>query len=349
MRRRTFLKSSLAAAAIGSPVVSIFAQQAVTLKFHTFMPPQSDTWRLLCMPWMEQVTNESNGMIKFEGYPSMQLGGTPPQLYDQVRDGVVDVIWTLPGLSAGRFPRSEVFELPFIMNNPEATSMAFWEYGQTVAAQEYDETHLIALHTSGPGVFHSKNKPIHSAADLKGMKVRGPTRQTTKLLAAVGATPVGLPLPGIPDAISKGVIDAAVLPWQTVPSVKLDELCKYHTQFPKDSGALYTTPFLMTMNKQKYAGLPAELKAVMDANSGLATSGWCGDTTASTDPVGRKAAEDRGNEIYTFTDQQASEFIDIAGQVNSEWIADMSDKGFDGQKLYDTAVELIGKYGKQVG
>ena len=105
----------------------------------------------------------------------------------------------------------------------------------------------------------------------------------------------------------------------------------------------------MTMNKQKYASLPAELKAVIDENSGLATSGWCGKTTASTDPIGRKAAEDRGNEIYTFTDQQAAVFIDKAGKVNSEWIADMTEKGFEGQKLYDTAVELIAEFGRQTG
>jgi TRAP-type C4-dicarboxylate transport system substrate-binding protein len=147
----------------------------------------------------------------------MQLGGTPVQLYDQARDGVVDVVWTLPGNTAGRFPRVEVFELPFIMNNAEATSKAYWEYIQTQAPDEFKETQVIALQVHGPGMFHSASKLIKSPADLKGMKVRGPTRQVTKLLAALGATPVGMPLPQIPDALSKGTIEGCVIRGRSFP------------------------------------------------------------------------------------------------------------------------------------
>ena len=126
----------------------------MTLKFHTFMAPQSNVWLSMHKPWMDKVEKDSGGRIKFEAYPAMQLGGTPVQLYDQARDGVVDVVWTLPGNTAGRFPRVEVFELPFIMNNAEATSKAYWEYIQTQAPDEFKETQVIALHVHGPGMFH---------------------------------------------------------------------------------------------------------------------------------------------------------------------------------------------------
>ena len=137
-------------------------------------------------PWMEKVEKDSGGRIKFEAYPAMQLGGTPVQLYDQARDGVVDIVWTLPGNTAGRFPRIEVFELPFMMNNAEATSKAYWEYFQTQCPDEFKETQVLALHVHGPGMFHTATKQVKSAADLKGMKVRGPTRQVTKLLGVAG-------------------------------------------------------------------------------------------------------------------------------------------------------------------
>ena len=182
-------------------------------------------------PWMDKVEKDSGGRIKFEAYPAMQLGGTPVQLYDQANDGVVDIVWTLPGNTAGRFPRIEVFELPFMMNNAEATSKAYWEYVQTQCPDEFKETQVLALHVHGPGMFHSTNKQIKTAADLKGMKVRGPTRQITKMLGSVGATPVGMPLPQIPDALSKGTIDACVIPWEVVPSVKVHELTKFHSEF----------------------------------------------------------------------------------------------------------------------
>ena len=175
MKRRSLIRGA-AAAALGTPVLSGFAQQSVTLKFHTFMAPQSNVWLTMHKPWMEKVEKDSGGRIKFEGYPAMQLGGTPVQLYDQARDGVVDIVWTLPGNTAGRFPRPEVFELPFMMNNAEATSKAFWEYITTQATDEYKDTHVIALHVHGPGMFHSASKQIKSVADLKGLKVRGPTR-----------------------------------------------------------------------------------------------------------------------------------------------------------------------------
>ena len=345
MKRRTLVQAA-AAAALGAPHLAGLAQQSVTLKFHTFMSPMSGVWLSMHKPWMEKVEKESGGRIKFEAYPAMQLGGTPVQLYDQARDGVVDVIWTLPANNAGRFPRIEVFELPFMMNNAEATSKAYWEYFQTHCPDEFKETQVLALHVHGPGMFHSVNKPIRSAADLKGMKVRGPTRQITKMLGAVGATPVGMPLPQIPDALSKGTIDACVIPWEVVPAVKVHELTKHHSEFDSTGAALYTTAFVMAMNKARYEGLAPDLKKVIDANSGLATSAWLGKTQQGNDPAGRKAAVDRGNNIYQFTAAQREEFIKLSAQVDDEWVADMDKRGFKGKSLLDAARALIAKHGK---
>ncbi len=343
MKRRTLITGAAAAASIGTPLAAL-AQQTVTLKFHTFMAPMSNVWLSMHKPWMEKVEKDSGGRIKFEGYPAMQLGGTPVQLYDQARDGVVDVVWTLPGNTAGRFPRIEVFELPFMMNNAEATSKAYWEYFQTQCPDEFKDTHVLALQVHGPGMFHSASKPIRSVADLKGMKVRGPTRLVTKMLASVGATPVGMPLPQIPDALSKGTIEACVIPWEVVPSVKVHELTKFHSEFDNSGGALYTTTFVMAMNKAKYESLAPDLKKVIDANSGLATSGWLGKTQQGNDALGRKAAVDRGNQIYQFTAAQRQEFIKLSSHVDEEWVADMDKRGHKGKDLLAAAKALIAKH-----
>jgi TRAP-type C4-dicarboxylate transport system substrate-binding protein len=343
MQRRSLIKGAAAATVLGVPHLSGLAQQTVTLKFHTFMAPLSNVWLLMHKPWMEKVEKESGGRIKFEAYPAMQLGGTPAQLYDQVRDGVVDVTWTLPGTTAGRFPRVEVFELPFMMNNAEATSKAYWEYYQTKCPDEFKEVHVLALNVHGPGMFHSVKKEIKSPADLKGLKVRGPTRPITKMLGAVGATPVGMPLPGIPDALSKGTIDACVIPWEVVPAVKVDELCKYHSEFDNKGPALYTTTFVMAMNKPKYESLAPDLKKVMDANSGLATSAWLGKTQQANDPAGRKAAEEKGGVIYTFSAAEREQFIKLSSSIDEEWVADMTKRGFNGKDLLASAKALIAK------
>ena len=345
MKRRTLIQAT-AGAALGAPALVGFAQASVTLKFHTFMSPLSNVWLNMHKAWMDKVEKESGGRIKFEAYPAMQLGGNPGQLYDQARDGVVDIVWTLPGNTAGRFPRVKAFELPFMMNSAEATSKAYWEYVQTQAPDEFKETQVIALHVHGPGMFHSAAKPIRSAADLKGMKVRGPTRQVTKLLASLGAAPVGFPLPQIPDALSKGTVEAVCIPWEVVPSVKVHELSKYHSEFPANAAALYTTTFVMAMNKAKYESLAPDLKKVIDANSGMATSAWLGKVQQGGDAPGRKAAVDRGNTMYTFTNEQAAEFVKLSAQVDDEWAADMDKRGFKGKQLLQTARDLIAKHGK---
>ncbi len=343
IQRRTLLKTG-AAAALGAPAFSSLAQQVVTLKFHTFMSPTSNVWLGMHKPWMDKVEKESNGRIKFEGYPAMQLGGTPPQLYDQAKDGVVDIVWTLPGYTAGRFPRIEAFELPFMMSNAEATSKAFWEYVQTTAVDEFKDTQVIALQVHGPGVIHTVDKPVRSVADMRGLKLRGPTRQVTKLLGVLGATPVGMPLPGIPDALSKGVINGCVIPWEVVPSVKVNELTKFHAEFDPTGGSLYTTSFVMAMNKAKYASLAPDLKKVIDNNSGMATSAMLGKIQQGNDVAGRKSASDRGNTIYTVSAAEAQEFRRKARTVEVEWVEDMNKKGFDGKKLLDTARSLIEKH-----
>ena len=335
------LAAALAIGATGSALA-----QTVTLKFHTFMAPQSNVWLDMHKVWMDKVEKDSAGRIKFERYPAMQLGGTPANLYDQAKDGVVDIVWTLAGNTPGRFPRVEVFELPFVMTNAEATSKAYWEYVQTLAKDEFKDVHLIALHVHGPGVIHTKDKQVKSINDLKGLKMRGPTRLSTKLLASLGATPVGMPLPQIPDALSKGVIDGAVIPWEVVPAVKVNELAKFHAEFDPKLPALYTTAFVMAMNKAKYDSLPADLKKVLDANSGLETSGWLGKVQEGNDAKGRKTAEERNNTITRLTSADYEAFRKAADLVDDDWVKEMGGKGFNGKQLLDGAKGLIQKYTK---
>jgi TRAP-type C4-dicarboxylate transport system substrate-binding protein len=319
MQRRTLIQTAALATAVGAPALNSIAQQAVTLKFHTFMGPTSNVYLNAHKAWMNKVEKESGGRIRFEGYPAMQLGGTPLQLFDQARNGVVDVAWTLAGNSPGRFPRSEVFELPFMTHDAIGSSRAAWEYLQAHAAEEFQEVQPLAYHTHGPGTLHSRRMGLLRAADLRGLKVRGPTRQATKLLTAAGATAVGLPLPQIPDAISKGVIDAAALPWEVTTSVKMHELSQHHSEFAPGTPALYNTVFVMVMNKDRYQSLPADLKKVIDDNSGLETSAWFGKVQQDVDPVSRKAATDRGNKVHVFSSAEAQEFVKPTGAIADDW------------------------------
>ena len=321
--------------------------QTVTLKVHHFLGPQSIQHTTMLKTWCDNIAKDSNNRLNCQIYPAMQLGGTPPQLFDQAKDGVADVVWTVAGYSAGRFARSQVFELPFMMTNAGATSRAAWDFAQKYAQEEYKDVKLLAVHVHGPGVIFSKSKPVTKIEDLKGMKVRGPTATVTKMLGMMGATPVGMPVPAVPEALSKGVIDAAVIPFEVAPGLKVHELTKFSTETEKTSPALYTTVFVVPMNKAKYESLPADLKAVIDKNSGREFSAFLGSTQEGNDVPSRKIfTETAGYTMTTLPHAELERWKNATSTLDDEWIADMNKRGYQGQAMYDDAVKMIKGYTK---
>lgn len=339
------LTATLGFAALLAAATQVQAQEII-LKVAHFLPPPSTIHAQVLVPWCDKINKESNGKLKCQIYPSMQLGGTPPQLYDQAKDGVADIVWTLPGYTAGRFPNIEVFELPFMMRNTEGTSRALWDWVQANDQAEFKDVHALAYHVHGPGVFHMTNKPIKTLADFKGMKLRAPTRQTNKMLAAFGATPVGMPVPQLPESLSKGVIDGGVIPWEVVPALKVQELVKFHSETDRSAPAVYTSAFILAMNKAKYDSLPPDAKKVLDANSGAALSEWIGLKFEEADVTGKKPAVARGNTFNTVPAAEIENWKKAAQPVIDDWIKDVTAKGANGKALLDSARSLIEKYKK---
>ncbi|MDX8349482.1 TRAP transporter substrate-binding protein [Cognatiyoonia sp. IB215446] len=318
------------------------AAQEVTLRLHQFLPAQANVPAHILDVWADKVEADSDGRIKVDRFPSMQLGGTPPQLIDQAIDGVADVIWTVAGYTPGRFPQLEVFELPFISTSAEATSRAYWELAEErMMDTDFAAFKPLGLWVHGPGLIHS-NRPIADVADLNGLKLRAPTRTTTTLFTGLGATSVGMPVPAVPEALSKGVIDGAVIPWEVVPALKVHELVSNHTEF--GDAHLYTTAFIFAMNKGVYEGLPDDLKAVIDANSGLEFSAFAGRTMEEYDAPGRAMAEEAGNTIVTLTDEQVAAWRAASQPTIDNWIAEADAAGIDGTGLHDAATALIAKH-----
>lgn len=337
-----FKIATLALAA--STSMSAFAQD-VTLRLHQFLPPQGTVPAKALTPWAKKIETESNGRIKIQLFPSMQLGGTPPQLFDQARDGVVDIVWTLPGYTPGRFPKSEVFELPFMAGlSAEKTSRALWEYVQNNALDEYKDVHVLALHTHGPGLFHTK-QPVAGLESLRGMKIRGGTRVVNSMLVKLGATPVGMPVPAVTEALSKGVLDGTTIPWEVAPALKVHEMVRNHTTFAGDK-ALYVTTFVVAMNKNAYNKLPADLKKIIDDNSGADFSAFIASTMDQGDNLGRDLALKAGNKITELDVAEVQRWKRTAGTVESDWVKDMKAKNIDGAKLVADARALIAKHAK---
>lgn len=342
INKRTFMKYAGSTALATMLATGAAMAQEVTLRLHSFLPEQANVPQNILIPWAEKVEAESEGRIEIELFHAMALGGTPPELVNQMIDGVVDITWTVVGYTPGRFPRTEVFELPFTMPDAEPTSRAYWTLAEeTMFAEDFKDFHPIALHVHGPGLIHSKD-PVESLDDLNGVKLRAPTRVTNQMFSGLGATPVGMPVPAVPEALSKGVIDATVIPWEVTGALKVPELVTNHTEFGGDT-ALYTTTFIFGMNKAKYDSLPDDLKAVIDANSGIETSAWFGRQMQADDAPSREIALDLGNNIITLSDEQTDEWKAAAQTTIDAWIEEMDGKGLDGTGLRARALELIAK------
>ena len=341
MPKRREVLGTLAASAVAAATPLRFARSAeVTLKLHHFLPPVSNAHRNLIEPWARAVREASEGRIEVEIFPAMQLGGKPPSLFDQVRNGVVDVVWTLPGYTPGRFPRIEVFELPFLPASAEITSQAVQALYEEALEDEFPGVRVLCLHTHAPGSFHSR-APIAELADLRGLKVRAPTRVVNRMLESLGAIPVGMPVPALPEALARGVVDAAVIPFEVVWPLKVHELVGNHTIFEGERG-LYTATFLFGMNLERYRSLPGDLRRVIDAHSGIPLARQFGRAMDEGERPGLEAAKKRGNRFITVSGAALEEWIAATRPVVREWVAGASD--FDGEALLARAEELVAAF-----
>jgi TRAP-type C4-dicarboxylate transport system substrate-binding protein len=237
-----------------------------------------------------------------------------------------------------------VFELPFMMTDSIATSLAFQQMiEEDFQNSEYSNVKVLGAWVHGPGVIHTATG-VTKLEDMQGKKVRGPTRVINNLLGELGATAVGMPVPAIPEALSKKVIDGTVIPWEVTPAVRLSELVSHHTEF-SGKEALYTTALMTVMNKAKYDSMPDDLKKILDDNSGMVLSKLAATKMLEKDAPGRAIAEKAGNTIVTLDEAEVARWKEAAQPVIDAWVAEMDGKGIDGNALIARAKELIAANG----
>lgn len=326
-----------AALATGGPAL---AQEAV-LKLHHFVPAGAPPNARFLKPWADKVMADSKGRIKVEIYPAMGLGGKPPELVNQVRDGIVDIIWTVHGFTPGRFPLTEVFELPFINADPVTMAKAMMEMYSTHLKEEYKDYQVLGLWTHAGQLLHS-NKAVRKADDFKGLTVRTSGQGGTLFLEAMGATPIQAPITEAASLLSKGVVDAVLLPYEIVPSYKLHELTKFHVTL-EGGRRFQAQTFLFAMNRARYDKLPADLKKVIDENSGSGVAQRAGQIWVEVEGPGEKMARDRGNEIIALSKADSDRVEQQSKVAVDRWIAGVKSKGIDGQAIVTAARAAIAK------
>lgn len=336
----TIFKSLLGAASAAAMSISAAAAADVTLTVHHFLPPQANVHTQMIQVWADRITEASDGRIEFEIFPAMSMGGKPPELYGQVRDGMADIVWTLLGYTPGVFPLSEVYELPLVhMGSAKQTTIAL-NNSYDFLADDFKQVEVLFLHSHDGNLLHSGGKEVSSFADVQGLKLRTPSRTGAWLIEAWGAEPVGIPVPALPEAMSKGVVDGALTPYEIVPALKLQELDKATTVLP-DGGRFGTSVFMLAMNKDRYADLPADLKKIIDDNSRGAVAAEFGAAWENFETAGTDALKAAGVPEIVLSAEEAAKFDAAAETVVARWVEEMNGKGIDGQALVDKARAAI--------
>jgi TRAP-type C4-dicarboxylate transport system substrate-binding protein len=341
--RRQFLGGAAAVLAMPAVIREAHAQE-VTLKLHHLLGPKAPAQTKMLMPWAEKIQTDSGGRVKIEIYPAMSLGGTPADLFKQARDGVVDIVWTVNGYTAGLFPRSEVFELATVYtNNPIATNLAMREMFDEYLAEEYRDVHVLFNHVHAGQALHMADTPARSPADLVGKKLRVPGPTGIAIIEQLGATPVPMPVPDLPQALMTHAVDGALIPWEIIPALKLQDSTKYQIE-GENAWRFGTTTFQVSMNKAVWDGLPDDLKEVFSKNSDEAWLKEVGEIWRASDDAGIKIAVEAGNEHIVLTHEETEAFSTALAPVVDKWIAGSEAKGIDGKALVEAARAAIAKH-----
>ena len=336
--RRAAGRTSLAVCILcGS--ISSFGAEPITLRLHTFNSPNAIANQLFLVPWAEEVEAGSNGRVTVQVFPAMQLGGKPGDLYGQARDGVVDIVWTLPGYSPGRFPLTEVFELPFVCGGAESTSQALTMFHRKWMRDEYGDTQPLVFHATAPNHLHTVDRQVRTLEDLQGLEVRAASQTVASMLDALGAVPVGMPVPQVYEALARGVVDGAWLPWTIMRPFRLQEVTRYHTEV-----ALGCTLFVLTMNKARYDGLPADVRRLVDTTTGMALARRLGRIWQQDEATGRDIAAQRGHPILPLAAAERTRWRSATKPVVDRWLEKVDAMGHDGRALLADAQRLIATY-----
>ncbi|SFR45457.1 TRAP transporter substrate-binding protein [Litoreibacter janthinus] len=340
MTRRTAL-ASMGAALATPALVSRASAAEVTLRLHHFLPPVAPMHSRFFEVWAAELAEASEGAIEVQIFPAMQLGGRPPQLADQVRNGICDIAWTLPVYTPDRFPVAETMSNPFMVTNAEKTSVALHTLMDEFGADDYRGMKPLAFHTHDGGKLHTRDAPVLSAADLQGLKLRAPNQATGDMLAGFGAEVVFFPVTEMVSGLSSGVIDGCCLPYEVVPAFKLQELTSFTSEPAEGARGLYANTFSLLMNEAKYEGMSDDLRGVIDAASGIDLSRRIGAQFDGFEAYGRGVVEKQGNTIETIPAEEIAIWVEAASPVHEAWIGKLNDKGLDGAAIMARANDLL--------
>ncbi len=324
------VRTSLALAVLAGAAAPSAAQE---LRLSTFVPPVHVIYREIITPWAADLAKATNGEVKVTLYPSMQLGGKPPELFRQTVDGVVDLTFTLPGYTSPAFPRVGIIELPGLKQDGLAATNMMWDLLDPYLLPEFEGTKVIALWGAEDAGLMSRGKAFRSMDDLKGLRMRSPSAAQAKQLQYMGAVPIAAPITQVYPGLERGTMDGAMVPFTTILDFRLGEVAKGFTI----SGPIFgRSVFLIAMNKKKYDSRSPAARAAIDKLSGRqlslkATETYIKRAEQAVDSVRGKA------DVVTLSAAEQQRISKTLRPIIDEWIKESEAKGIPAREMLKRA------------
>jgi TRAP-type C4-dicarboxylate transport system substrate-binding protein len=311
--------------------------KTINLRFSSAFPTMQVITGKIIQPWIEEINKLSDGEVNIRLYPAGALGKAPDQ-YDLAEKGIADLTYHLADYTPGRFPLTTVFSLPFVVPSGEKVSEAMWKtyMKEPEYRKEYDKVKVLALFGHPGGHFHTVKKPIRNMADFKGVKMRTANPAISKALELWGAIPVSMPITETYQSLERNVIDGTVLVWEGMGVFKLNEVTHYATV-----ADLYTMPMMIVMNKDKWDALPDNIKDLFEKTTGLKMSMEAGAAFDAMEKPFRQKSLEKGIEEIVLEPSEFEKLKASTLPLQQQWVEEMTAKGYNGQQILDTVLELI--------
>jgi len=328
-----FFLSSLCILAVAFPV---FAQtKPVELTYSIFFPaPHKNT--VLADEWAKEIGKRTQGKVKITLFPGGTL--TPAdKCYDGVVKGISDIGMSVLGYTRGKFPLTEVIDLPLGYKSGLSATKLINQYYVKFKPKEFEEVKVLYFHAHGPGILHTK-KPVAKLEDLKGLRIRS-TGLSSKVVTALGGTPVALPMGETYDALKRGMADGSMAPMESLEGWKWGEVVKYTTE---SFGSAYSTGFFVVMNKEKWNSLPPEAQKVIDAVS----AEWIEKTGKIWDQIdksGKAFTLKLGNQILSLSADENKRWAEAVKPILQDYVNAMKTKGLPGDEALKFCQDTLAK------
>ena len=314
-------------------------EKVITLKVANWFPVAHKQTPLL-ESWGKDLEKRTNGKVKVNYYPAGTLVPAP-QSYDAVTKGISDVGNHVLGYTVGRFPLTEVLDLPLgYPNNTVPTKLANAFYAK-FKPKEFNDVKVLWFHAQAPGIVHTKTKPITKLEDLKGMKMRT-YGSNAKLMSLLGGTPVAMPMTDVYDALSRGVAEGLMCAYEATEGFRFGDQLKYSTE---NYATSYSAVFAIVMNKDKWNSLPPDIQKIIDTMS----KEYIEKYAAMWDDIeisGKAYLVKRGNKINTLSKEEEAKWVEKAQPIFDDYVKKMKEKGLPGDEALKFARDYLKPYRK---